>query len=354
MSDFAKLAAGLEKLNGPNAKTATVSHWLDTGYEPLNHAISGSYDGGMPSGRIVEIFGPPSAGKTAIATQAMIAAQRAGGVAVFDDFEKSFSEKLAAAQGLDLTPGLWNYYMSKSYEDGVKLFIKTVRFIRAEKIIPADKPIVWVWDSLASMIPADMLNKDADKINMNDSTAMSRLTSLTFKVIAHIVEECNVLFIVLNQIRTKVGVMFGDPTTTPGGDAPKFYASLRIQLGATRIMTGQDGDKVMIGSEVTARCVKNKTNRPYMAAKWRFMFRDDGTGYFDVVGSLIDFMLKKKVLEQAGAYIVWTDGKKYHRGPLVEKIEKEGLLSELRKVLIASGASTDEMKDEDLLAGAAA
>lgn len=345
MVDFDKLGALIEATVGKNDTASQVTQFIDTGFPPLNAAISGRYDGGLPMGRIVEIFGPESSGKTAIATAAMADAQKKGGIAVFFDHERSFQESLGVANGLSIERGKWVYKKPKSYEAAVDAMMNLVATIRENKIIKKTDPIVVVFDSLASMIPESMLGKDTAKLNMNDSSALARVTSNTMKIIAAIAEEHNVLVIFLNQIREKIGVMFGDPTTTPGGKAPKFYASVRIQLGASPIKTGSGDDTVIHGSEVTAVCRKNKINRPFLRSKWKFMFKNDGSGYFDKIGSTLDFMIKNDMIPASGrGYYVW-EGNRLSRKDLAEYIEKNGGIAVLETALLKSATVTEE--DED-------
>jgi RecA/RadA recombinase/intein/homing endonuclease len=278
---------------------------------------------------------------TWLATQAMIAAQRVGGVAGFHDHERSFVSAVAERLGLDLTPGRFFFKTPESYEQSVVHFIKATTAVREAKVLDPKTPLCWVFDSLASMVPQQRIAKDATELNMNDTTALARLTSTTFPSIAQIAEKNNVLVLVLNQIRLKPGVVYGDPTTTPGGNAPKYYASVRIQLAASRLMKDEGGEKVMIGQEVTARCVKNKIARPFVTAKWRFLFGEDGVGRFDVAGSLLEFALAKKLLKTSGSRVEWIDGKTYFKGQLAQKIETEGCLGELQALIAQSGETPD-------------
>lgn len=346
--DFASLAKSLEKAVGGNHDPSTVTQFVNTGFAPLNAAVSGKYDGGLPVGRIIEIFGPESSGKTAIATNCMINAQRAGGMAIFHDHERSFSDKLGAKLGLDLTPGPWRFRKPRTLEDSFDDFIETVEITRKAGL-PMDCPIVTVFDSLASMVPASMLDKKLRKLSMADTTAQARSSSNTFKVIAQVAEEYNVCLIFLNQIRTAPGVLYGDPTTTPGGKAPKFYASVRIQLGASHIREGGEDDKtgLIIGQNVTARVVKNKINRPYLKASWRFMFNDDGSGHFDAVGSTLDFMVEKELITKNASWLIMPDGSKFQRSALIKHINENGGIEYLNKMLAASNVEPD-VEDVDL------
>ncbi|EOG1814537.1 recombinase RecA, partial [Klebsiella pneumoniae] len=257
------LAMALKKKIGSNDEIQKVSHWIDSGFPPLNKAISGRYDGGFPSGRIVEIFGPPSAGKTFLATAAMVSAQKQEGLAVFLDHENSFDVGLAVANGLnaDEDDGQWVYKQPDTFEESVELIGTILKLVRDEELIPADAPICIVADSLASMVPnskaekfdkmAEGTAKDKDQLNMNDNTALARATSANFPTLALWARKYNACIIFLNQVRTKIGVMFGDPTTSPGGDSPKFYASVRIRLGASVMKDGKD----KIGQDVGAECI---------------------------------------------------------------------------------------------------
>ncbi|MFP1004261.1 hypothetical protein [Acinetobacter baumannii] len=151
--NLSALADDLEKLIGDNEETQTVTNWLDTGDPELNFAISGRYDGGIPYGRIVEMYGPPSSGKTAEATDLMIRAQEAGGIAMFFDWERSFDINLAKNLGLKTERPFWIYKKPETWEEGNVLAMRAVELIRNSATIPDDAPIICVFDSVASAIP---------------------------------------------------------------------------------------------------------------------------------------------------------------------------------------------------------
>lgn len=328
---LAKLGSALADIAGENDRIQKVSLFLDTGFPPLNKAISGRYDGGMPSGRIVEMFGPESSGKTAIATSVMVSAQQMGGIAMFNDYERSFDVELAELIGLAVNPGdPWIFKTPGTFESGITETISIAQRLREDKLIDKDAPIVVVFDSLASMVPKSKMAKNVDEQGMNDSLALAKATSTVFPVLAKHASELNMLILFLNQTREKPGVMFGDPTTTPGGKAPKFYSSVRIQLGRSMIKDAKSKD--VLGQEISANCIKNKVSAPYKKASWRFMFLPDGTGRFDVIGSLIDHLLDLNLMEMDKKMIVW-DVKKYHRNKLATKIEADGDLSKLMAML---------------------
>lgn len=331
----ADLADAIEGVIGSNDEHQEVKIFLDTGYMPLNRDISGSYDGGMPVGRIVEMFGPPSSGKTAIATKVMIAAQQAGGVAAFMDHERSFDVGLAAGFGLDVTKGRWVFKTPETFQESVDYAKKLMQVIRTKELIDEDAPIVIVFDSLASMVPQSILvdskgkERDAADRNMNDNTALARATSAYFPALAMLAEKYNALLLFLNQARTKIGVMYGDPTTTPGGVSPEFYSSVRIKLGRTMLTSGQGKDRQTVGQAIGSECVKNKVSRPFQKSKWNFMFREDGSGFFDVIGSTIEHAIDEGILKTSGPRVEWTDGKSYFKSQLAKRIEDEGLEEEL-------------------------
>ncbi len=333
MSD---LAAQLEKIVGKNAVQREVEIWLDTGYAPLNKTLSGSYKGGMPGGRIVEMYGGSSCGKTAIATSVMAHCQKLGGIPAFMDHENSFDAGQAQHLGLD-TDGVFIYKQPETFEESVDEIVRMAAEVRGGKMIDPKVPIVAVFDSLASMVPHSKLYdgkgnmKGSGDYSMHDNMALAKCTSSAFPALAQLAYKHNVLLLFLNQTRTKPGVTHGDPTTTPGGNAPEFYATTRIQL--TRSMLKEGGD--VQGQSIRAYTKKNKAYRPFLETNWRFMFREDGSGYFDTVRSTVEHMKEIGLLKTAGAYVEY-DGKKYHAGPFAKMIEEEGRFGELLDLLYAT------------------
>lgn len=323
------LAAKLAAHGIVNAENTGVTQFISTGYPPLDKALSARWvGGGLPSGRVIEMFGPPSAGKTAISTNAMVNAQADGGLAIFQDHENSFDEELGVGFGLNTDPNFWVYNKPDTFEqsiDQVEKILKTARALEfkngrfvptgEEPLFPMDKPIVVVFDSLASMVPQSTLSdskgkeKDTSDRNMNDNTALARATSAHFPRIALLAERANATLIFLNQVRTKLGVMYGDPTTTPGGGAPEYYASVRIKLGRSMILSADK--KTKLGQQIGAEVVKNKVVAPFQKAEWSFLFEEDGSGRFDVIGGVIDALIDIGKIERAGAWITW-DGKKWN------------------------------------------
>jgi protein RecA len=272
---------------------------------------------------------------TAIATNVMTAAQRAGGIAAFMDHERSFDVGLGKSFGLDDTPGKWVFKTPETFEQSVDYTKKLMKVVRDKALIHPDAPIVIVFDSLAAMVPQSILTdskgneRDASQRNMNDNTALARATSAHFPALAMLAEKYNALLLFLNQARTKIGVMYGDPTTTPGGNAPEFYMSVRIKLGRKMLTSGSGSDKKTVGQQIGAECVKNKVSRPFEKAAWNFMFKEDGSGFFDVIGSTVDHACDIGVLKQSGPRVEWIDGTNHFKGTLAEKIIEDGSQDEL-------------------------
>lgn len=316
---------------GDAAGTPEIKGWLSTGVRQFNKILSGSYDKGLAYGRMYEIYGPSSSGKTVVAVNVMIEAQKAGGMAIFVDFEHAFMKDLAIRLGLD--PSKFVSIDPRTWEEGMTKALQIAEKVREKKMISEDAPIVLVVDSIASAVPKSVLEKDLTEQTMNDTTALARATSHSLRVVAGRTSRSNMTCLFLNQVRLKPGVMFGDPTTTPGGGAMEFYSSGRLAVSRKKIMKQVDGAKVMVGQQIKAKCVKSKHNRPFQEAFVDFLFREDGSGYFDMTGSLIDHLVDTDKLAKSGNFIEWTDGKKYQRAALIKLIDKEGLISDLEKML---------------------
>lgn len=331
MSTANELADALIKRIGKNDSDQEVLDWLDTGFPPLNRIISGLFAGGLPYGRIIEVYGPSSSGKTALASAWMIEAQQKGGVAVFMDHERSFDVGMAQSMGLNVEFPWWVYRRPETWESSNALAIQAADELRKAGL-GRDKPIIVVFDSVASMIPHSMLydaknnRREIDTYTMNDTTALSRVTSTTLKVVKSEAARLNITFIYLNQTRTKLGVLHGDPTTTPGGMAMEFYADARLSLGRRRVL---DADKDFVAQDISIEAKKTKFTRPFQETTLRLGFRENGSAYFDTVFSAIEALIERGDLKISGPRVGWTDGKQYFKSALAEKIRSENLKEQL-------------------------
>lgn len=325
---------------GANDEETEPKYWLDMGYAPLNKILSGSYSRGLPHGRMIEIYGPSAAGKTLLATMAMVAAQRAGGIAIFIDWERAFNVKFAVEMGLNPDFPHFVYKRADTWESGNTVAMKVAEAVRSAKTIAPEAPIVAVFDSIAAAVPRSVMydskgnKRGIDELTMNDTTALARVTSTTLKSVNQYVGDFDMTAIYLNQIRTKPGVVYGDPTTTPGGGAMEYYASTRLALGAKKIMEEVSGGKEFKGRLIGMETKKNKVSRPFQSVDLRLVYDDEGRAHFDFTTGMIEHLLEVGVLKKDGKMVVW-EGKKYYSSVLAEKIDKEGSYSELIKMLPA-------------------
>lgn len=323
MGSVTDLADALLKGIGDNSGAQAPSQYLNTGFPPLNKILSGRFDGGLAFGRMYEMFGESSTGKTALATAWMVEAQKLGGVAGFIDWERSFNVDLAKNFGLNDERPYWIYAKPKTWEEGNMIAAKACKLIRESKAIPADAPILFVFDSIAAALPKSMADKEIDEYSMNDTTALARVTSTTLKAQASFCEEFNAIFLYLNQMRLKPGVVYGDPRTTPGGKAMEFYASGRLALGRQKLMDTVDGEKQFVGQQISIQCVKSKFTKPFQETSLRMVFDEMGVANFDMVVSLLEFLIDKGLIEYSKPRVTWTDGKKYFVKELAKKLNEE-------------------------------
>jgi protein RecA len=340
--DLDKLSKELAGVVGENDTETEPTLWLDMGYAPLNKIISGSFDRGLPGGRMIEIAGPSASGKTLLATMAMIAAQKAGGIAIFVDWERAFNASFARDLGMDTDFPRFVYKRSDTWEEGNTVGMKTAAVLREKKLIAPDAPIVMVCDSIAAAVPKSMLfdsktgkRKEIDEFTMNDTTALARVTSTTLKAVNQLVGQHNVTAIYLNQIRTKPGVVYGDPTTTPGGGAMEFYATTRIFTGRKKIYDGTGSEKEFIGALIGMDTKKNKLCRPFQNVELRLMYDADQKASFDFTTGYIEELVKAGKLEEKSGRVTW-EGKTYFKSVLAKMIDEKGGQDELRKMLVAS------------------
>src|SRR5467141_1245286 len=237
--------------------------------------------GGFPRGRVVEIFGPESSGKTTIALQVIAEAQKTGGMAAFVDAEHALDPGYAKKLGVDVD----NLLVSQP-DYGEQALEITEALVRSNAID------VLVVDSVAALVPKAELDGEMGDSHMG---LQARLMSQALRKLTGTVSKSRTCLIFINQIREKIGVMFGNPETTTGGRALKFYSSVRIDI--RRIAAIKEGD-VMVGSRTKCKVVKNKTAAPFREAEFDIMY---GEG-ISREGDLIDLGVEKNIVEKSGAW----------------------------------------------------
>jgi len=254
-----RVAYNLESDDSPTH----VNRWIGTGSKQLDYIIANRKNGGLPESRIVEIFGPPSIGKSHIAIQVARSTQAMGGIVVYIDTENATSVENLKLLGIDIAQR-FVYVDTHCTEEVLSIAESTIMKARA---MQKDVPITIIWDSVAASSPKAELIGDYDQ---NSIGLQARAISKGMRKINGIIANQNVLFICLNQIRTKIGVMYGDPTTTPGGKAIPFHSSVRIKLGAGQRI--ENKAKEVVGIHVSAKTIKNKVAPPFRSVNFEIHF----------------------------------------------------------------------------------
>jgi recombination protein RecA len=305
---------------------------ISTGSLSLDTALG---VGGLPKGRVIEIYGPESSGKTTLALHAIANAQKAGGIAVLIDAEYAFDANYARNLGVDID----NLLVSQPDTGEQALEI-------ADTLIRSSAVDIIVIDSVAALVPAAEIEGEMGDSHMG---LQARLMSQALRKLTGIISKSKTCLIFINQLRMKIGVMFGNPETTTGGNALKFYASVRIDV--RRIAAIKDGDNV-IGNRTKAKVVKNKVAPPFKEAEFDILY---GKG-ISLSGDIIDLAAEHNVVEKSGAWFSF-EGERIGQGrekakefleqnpAVMQKIES--LLKEKLKVIKKNPSNTVSAEKEE-------
>ncbi len=297
---------------------------ISTGSLGLDLAIG---VGGLPRGRIIEMYGPESSGKTTVALHAVAEAQKAGGLAAFIDAEHALDPVYAKALGVDID----NLIISQPDNGEQALEI-------AESLVRSGIIDILVVDSVAALVPRSEIEGE-----MGDSHVglQARLMSQALRKLAGTINRFKTVTIFINQLREKIGVMFGNPETTTGGRALKFYSTVRLDI--RKFDTIKKGDEI-IGNRTRVKVVKNKVAPPFKQAEFDIMY---GQG-ISKAGEIIDIATKYDIIDKAGAWYAYNDvkigqGRENAKNYLLENPEiMEEVETKIRKLILEESAMQEE------------
>ena len=292
--DYGK--GSIMKLGDDNIEKVDV---IPTGSIGLNAALG---VGGYPKGRIIEIYGPESSGKTTLAIHAIAEAQKQGGIAAFIDAEHAFDRFYAAKLGVDV-----NSLLISQPDNGEQALEIADQLIRSSAVD------IIVIDSVAALTPKKEIEGE-----MGDNVVglQARLMSQALRKMTSTISKTSTTCIFINQLREKIGVMFGNPETTTGGTALKFYSSVRLDI--RRVTSIKDGDEV-IGNQVRVKIIKNKVAPPFRKAEFEITF---GEG-ISKTGEIVDLGVEYGIISKSGSWFSYNDTRLAQGRDAVKKVIKD-------------------------------
>ena len=324
------LAAALGQIEKQFGKGTVMKMGDGSAFRDIESVSTGSLGldialgiGGLPRGRVVEIYGPESSGKTTIAIHAIAECQKQGGIAAFIDAEHAFDRFYAEKLGVDIG----NLLISQTDNGEQALEI-------ADNLIRSGAIDLLVVDSVAALTPKAEIEGEMGDSQMG---LQARLMSKALRKLTGSIHKANTCCIFINQLREKIGVMFGNPETTTGGNALKFYSSIRIDI--RRSSQIKDGDEV-IGNRTKIKIVKNKVAPPFRRAEFDIMYG----GGISKVGEILDIGVEMNIIKKSGSWFSYDDTKLGQGRDAVKLLIKDNpeLMDELEQLIVANLEGTDK------------